>query len=114
MKVEIPGQGRVIAHYGEEAQSMVHMEECAELIQAISKMRRVKKLYHLGMDVDDSEEYYNLVEEMADVLICMQQIQEMYSMSDSELQMMIDRKTARQEARMDEFDRLLFEGQSVH
>lgn len=39
MNVNIPGQGKVIAHYGEEAQSMIHMEECAELIQAIIRCR---------------------------------------------------------------------------
>ncbi len=69
MKVEIPGQGKVIAHYGGDAQSMIHMEECAELIQAVSKMRRIKQVHLAGADVDDSEAYYSLVEEMADVLI---------------------------------------------
>ena len=114
MKVEIPGQGKVIAHYGEDAQSIIHCEECAELIQAISKMRRVKKEYLEGRVDDDSEAYYNLVEECADVLICLEQIQEMYGISDQEMQMMIDKKVTRQEARMDELDRRLFEGQPVH
>ncbi len=110
MQVELPGQERVIAHYGEDAQSVVHMEECAELIQAISKMRRKKATHTAGQDVDNAEAYYNLVEEMADVLICMQQLVQMYSISDSELQMMIDRKTARQEERMHESDRRFFKG----
>ena len=114
MKVEIPGQGKVIAHYGEDAQSMIHMEECAELIQAISKMRRVKKAYLDGAVDDDSEAYYNLVEECADVLICIEQVMEMYGISDQEIQIMVDKKVARQEARMDESDRRLFERQSVH
>ena len=57
MKYEIPGQGKVIGFYGKDAQSMVHMEECAELIQAISKMRRVR-----DAGEDDGEAYYNLVE----------------------------------------------------
>ena len=104
MNLNIPGQGKVIAHYGEEAQSMIHMEECAELIQAISKMRRVKRAYLAGADVDDSEDYYNLVEEMADVLICMEQLREIYGISDSEIQMMIDKKVARQEARLYDTD----------
>lgn len=114
MKVEIPGQGRVIAHYGEDAQSMIHMEECAELIQAISKMRRVKKAFLEGRVDDDNESYYNLVEELADVLICIEQIREMYGISDQEIQVMVDRKVARQEVRMNELDRRLFEGQPVH
>ena len=100
MKVEIPGQGRVIAHYGEEAQSMVHMEECAELIQAISKMRRIR-----NSGEDDSSAYNNLVEEMADVLICLEQIQEMYDIPDHLIQSMVFRKVSRQEDRMYEFDR---------
>lgn len=114
MKVEIPGQGRVIAHYGEDAQSMIHMEECAELIQAVSKMRRVRKAYLEGGMDDDSEAYYNLVEECADVLICLEQMQEMYGISDQEIQAMVDRKAARMEERMYESDRRLFEGQPVH
>jgi NTP pyrophosphatase (non-canonical NTP hydrolase) len=114
MKVEIPGQGRVIAHYGEDAQSMIHMEECAELIQAVSKMRRVRKAYLEGGMDDDSEAYYNLVEECADVLICLEQMQEMYGISDQEIQAMVDRKAARMEERMNELDRRLFEGQPVH
>ena len=44
--------------YGEDYQTTVCMEECAELIQAISKMKR-------GQSRRD-----NLLEEMADVLIC--------------------------------------------
>ena len=110
MKYEIPGQGRVIGFYGEDAQSIVHMEECAELIQAISKMRRVKKAYLEGQDVDDTCAYYNLVEEMADVLICMEQMREMYGISDSEVQMMVDKKVRRQEERMHELDRKIFAG----
>lgn len=105
MKVEIPGQRKVIAHYGGDAQSMIHMEECAELIQAVSKMRRIKQAYLAGADVDDSEAYYSLVEEMADVLICLEQMQEMYAISNSEIQTMIDKKVKRQEERMHELDR---------
>ena len=104
MNVNIPEQEKVIAHYGEEAQSMIHMEECAELIQAISKMRRLKRACLAGADVDDSEAYYNLVEEMADVLICMEQLREIYGISLSEIQMMIDKKAARQEARLYDAD----------
>lgn len=110
MTFDIPGQGKVLAHYGEEAQSMIHMEECAELIQAISKMRRVRRAFMDGTSEDDSDAYYNLVEEMADVLICMQQLQEMYDIPDHEIQSMVSRKVARQEDRMYELDRRLFEG----
>ena len=63
MKVEIPSQHRVLGRYGTDAQAMVHCEELAELIQAISKMRRAR-----NGGQDDAEAYDNLVEEMADVL----------------------------------------------
>ena len=92
MRVEIPGQGRLLAHFGEDAQSVIHMEECAELIQAISKMDRY------GGDA----EYENLVEEMADVLICLQQLQMIYEIPDHMIQGLVYQKCARQEARMHE------------
>ena len=84
MKVEIPAQGKVIGFYGAEKQSLVHAEECAELIQAISKMRRVK-----DAGKDDSDAYENLVEEMADVLICLEQIQQIYEIPDHVIQGMV-------------------------
>ena len=95
MNVNIPRQGKVVGFYGEDAQSMVHCEECAELIQAISKMRRVR-----NAGKDDCEAYYNLVEEIADVLICMEQMRVMYEISDHEIQGFIDKKCQRQEERM--------------
>ena len=95
MKVEIPPQGKVVGFYGPEKQSMVHCEECAELIQAISKMRRA-----MDAGKDDSEAYYNLVEEMADVLVVLEQLQEMYDIPDTEIQSMVFKKCRRQEARI--------------
>ena len=100
MNISVPGQGRVIGFYGKEIQSVVAMEECAELIQAISKMRRSEGARY----EDDSEAYDkaygNLVEEMADVLIILEQLEEMYEVSDREIQSMINKKAARQEERM--------------
>lgn len=95
MYFNIPGQGKVIAFYGPDAQAMVHMEECAELAQAVSKMRRAR---NRGMD--DTVPYYNMVEEAADCLICIEQMMEMYGIRSHEIQAVIDRKCARQEARM--------------
>lgn len=97
MKVEIPSQQRVLGRYGADAQAMVHCEELAELIQSISKMRRVR-----NGGQDDAEAYDNLVEEMADVLICMEQIQTMYEIPNHTIQNMVFQKCARQEARLDE------------
>ena len=98
MKVEIPGQGKVIGFYGKDAQTVIHMlNECAELIQAISKIHRIG----CGPDIPP-DAYVNLVEEMAGCLIILEQLQEIYDIPDHELQRMIDYKCARQEARMNE------------
>ena len=66
-------------------QSVVCMEECAELIQAVSKRLRGKP------DPDD-----NLAEEMADVVICLHLLQDMYGVTDERLESWIARKTKRQ------------------
>ena len=97
MTFDIPGQARVVGFYGADAQAMVHMEECAELIQAVSKMRRVR-----NSGKDDGEAYDNMVEEMADVLICLEQLRLMYDIPDHAIQDMIYRKCARQEARIND------------
>lgn len=97
MKIDIPDQMKVISRYGVDAQAMVHMEEAAELIQAASKMRRAIG----GGDHDFREKARdNLVEEMADVLICIRQMQEIYCVSDDEIQNMVLSKCKRQELRL--------------
>ena len=95
MWINVPQQTKVIARYGADAQAMVHMEECAELIQAVSKMRRAA-----NAEKKDDAARYNLVEEIADCLICMKQMQEIYGISDHDIQLMVDRKCRRQEARL--------------
>lgn len=78
-----------IEKYGKETQSIVCMEECSELIQAVSKRLRGKP------DATD-----NLAEEMADVTICLYLLKEMYGITDAQLEEWIARKTARQSKRM--------------
>ena len=78
-----------IEKYGKEMQSIVCMEECSELIQAISKCLRGKP------DATD-----NLAEEMADVTICLYLLKEMYGITDEQLEEWIARKTSRQSKRM--------------
>lgn len=53
--------------------SLIAMEECSELIQAISKAKRGK------LDKD------NLTEEIADVLICIDWIKRIYDIKDNEI-----------------------------
>ena len=95
MWINVPQQTKVIARYGADAQAMVHMEEAAELIQAVSKMRRAA-----NAGKDDDAARYNLVEEISDVLICIRQMQEIYGISDHDIQIMVDKKCRRQEARL--------------
>ncbi len=77
-----------IQHYGIENQSTVCMEECAELIQAISKAKRGRT------DRD------NMIEEIADVLICIEMLKQMHMISDDEINKWIEKKQAREVERM--------------
>lgn len=56
---EIPDQSWIIEQFG-TSQLTIHMEELAELIQAISKYQRHK-------DIHTKQQ---IIEEMADCLIC--------------------------------------------
>ena len=62
-----------IEHYGKDVQSTVCMEECAELIQAISKEKRGKS------------DKCNLAEEMADVIICIKMLKQIYNITEDEI-----------------------------
>lgn len=77
-----------IEHYGADLQTVVCMEECAELIQAISKMKRGK------------DNRNNLIEEIADVMICMEILKQVYGISDNEIQNYVCQKQNRSIERM--------------
>lgn len=77
-----------ILHYGKNNQSTVCMEECAELIQAISKAKRGK----INRD--------NMIEEIADVLICIEMLKQMYMISDEKTNKWIEKKQAREAERI--------------
>ena len=86
--------------YGIEKQSLVAMEELAELQKAISKLVRnpeekTKPLEFKGLR-------NNLIEEMADVLICMDQLIEYYQIERHEIQELIQAKQERQAKRLEE------------
>lgn len=72
-----------IEHYGADLQTVVCMEECAKLIQAISKKKR-------GNGSRD-----NIIEEMADVMICMEILKQVYGISDNEIQNYVCQKQNR-------------------
>ena len=77
-----------IDHYGADLQTVVCMEECAELIQAISKMKRGK------------DNRNNLIEEVADVMICIEILKQVYGISDNEIQNYVCQKQNRSIERM--------------
>ena len=88
MKVDKRIVSDSINHYGANLQTTVCMEELAELIQAISKEKRGKS------------DKNHLSEEMADVLICIEILKQVYSVTDAELQEWIDKKQGRIDERM--------------
>ena len=79
---------RQAVEHNKDLCSTIAMEENAELIQAISKAKRGK------LDKD------NLAEEIADVLICIDWIQEIYGISSAEVYIWTDRKKERIVARL--------------
>lgn len=86
--------------YGIEMQSLVAMEELSELQKAISKLVRnpeekTKPLEFKGLR-------NNLIEEVADVLICMDQLIEYYQIQGIEIQDAIQAKQKRQAKRLEE------------
>lgn len=86
--------------YGIERQSLVAMEELSELQKAISKLVRnpeekTKPLEFKGLR-------HNLIEEMADVIICMDQLKEFYQIERPEIQELIQAKQERQRRRLEE------------
>lgn len=87
---------RSVDHYGEEIQATVCMEECAELIQAISKMiRRNGEI--------SGKEHDHLEEEVADVLICIEMLKQIYNIPDLNIEEWIDRKQKRMINRMEKW-----------
>ena len=100
--INIPNQGKVLAAYDPEIQSLVHCEELSELSKAVTKMRRKRYMQPDEDKRDDDAEYYAIVEEAADVLVVIEQLKEMYGISDSEIQEVVDKKCRRQEARLNE------------
>ena len=77
-----------ILRYGKNNQSTVCMKECAELIQAISKAKRGR----INRD--------NMIEEIADVLICIEMLKQMYMISDEKINKWIKKKQAREAERI--------------
>lgn len=86
--------------YGIERQSLVAMEELSELQKAISKLVRNPKEKTKPLEFKGLKN--NLIEEMADVLICMDQLINFYKIDRSEIQELIQAKQERQAKRLEE------------
>lgn len=80
-----------ICAHGADFEAGIAMEECAELIQAISKVRRYGLI---------SEYKANLIEEIADVSIVTHELALMYGLSDKDIAKEIDRKIKRIKRRL--------------
>lgn len=91
---------RSIARYGADTMTTICMEECAELIQAISKLKRFNP-EDPHNKVSRNELVENLYEEMADVQICFNLLFEIYDLKPSDLQRMIDHKVWRMKRKME-------------
>ena len=85
-----------IDKYGNDSQLAVAQEECAELIQAISKLNRAGSSDHPGRTARAAMN--NLYEEVADVQIMLDQIRIMYP--SKAYDMIRAQKIARLEKRM--------------
>ena len=80
--------GEIAEHYGAKAQSMQTCEECAELIQAVSKLTRG--------ETTSAVRIMSLIEEIADVRIMMSQLMYLYGIPESEITSQIEEKLKRQ------------------
>jgi NTP pyrophosphatase (non-canonical NTP hydrolase) len=91
---------RSISWYGADTQATVCMEECAELIQAISKLKRYNP-EDPHNKVSRNELIENLYEEMADVQICFDLLVSIYDLKPSDLRRMMDHKVWRMKQKME-------------
>lgn len=80
---------KAIEKWGKEAQTIVAMEECAELIKECSKMLR-------GQGNID-----HLIEEIADLMICIEELEVMYNIDNGDVLTEIVYKLERLEKRLD-------------
>lgn len=82
---------KALKNYGVDKQLLICEEEAAELIQAITKMQRYP---------DDLNRRDNLIEEMADVLICLEYLKLIYIIDDAEVDKQMNGKVKRIKNRM--------------
>lgn len=74
----------IIATKHTEAGLIIAMEECSELVQALTKLKR-----------GSTKKIDNLSEEIADVLICIDWVKRIYGVSESDVRRWTDYKVSR-------------------
>ena len=89
MKIDLEVVNQTNNVWGFEYMTALCMEEFAEVVQAINKVRRKKD--------DDNLDHLN--EEIADCLICIEQLKDMGLVNDASIQKWIDYKQNRQQTR---------------
>ena len=87
----------LIEAHGVEETLDICFEECGELVQAISKRKRACRLEE-GVE----KAQINLLEEMADVLICMEMLGEIFAISPSNIDAVVGIKMVRNMKRIRE------------
>lgn len=79
---------RIVEKFGKEKQTIIAMEEMAELTKELSKNLR------------GSDNRQQILEEIADVEICMSEVRLMHNIQLNELAAMMDEKLKRTEERL--------------
>lgn len=92
---EIEVLKKALKKYGKTYEMMVCMEECAELIQAISKIIRYPR---------SNYRHDALIEEMADVLICIEYLKMINEITQEEIDLLISNKLRRLNYNIDTID----------
>lgn len=95
---------RLIEAHGVEETLDICFEECGELVQAISKAKRKRRSFD---DAHADHISYELRTEMADVLICMEMLKEIFDISDHKMEIHTKHKMRRNMRRIGEADEQL-------
>ena len=92
---------QLIEKTGSHRQQIIAMEECGELIQSISKMLRFESASSKTKDKYKE----NLVEEIADVSICLERLKLIHNIGDEDIQKWINKKEKRDAERYTSFSK---------
>ena len=93
-------QLNVLDYYGIEHQSLIAMEELSELQKAISKAARYVDVYMIDRSSENSN-LRDMAEEIADVLICIRQMELYYGLPDDLISYFVHKKVERNKARLE-------------